>query len=698
VSAHSIEVRGQTFAHKDTLKETFRLWWKGESWKGKYRAGSPLLTRLMSYCLKARLTLLVDGEPVQSVDSESEIDYASDYEADTVSHRSSGSGGSALKSHRLPQELIPHGFQEIAVRPSEEPSDWEHYAAILENGGPYADARDEQRHLLPLISEKLKQGYRNVIVECPTGTGKSALSYWLPLVFDTKAYLSTPLKGLQSQYVKDHPFMASAMGRGNYECALDDDTLAEFDLEGCNAANAPCRVVDGFDCEHKFTSDELEDILMGRTDFETPCSYYTAYHEAIKNRWFIGNTTYLTAMRMFGNPPLPPRPLLVVDEAHTVASTIEDFCGFHFSRKRITRLLYGKNFTQKENEASIRDYPFPHIRSMKPNTSDSDRKADCIKILLFLRSVAKEVDRKVLYREYAADEMADAKAFLQHTMTMMSELQTNWKEWVYQFDDDDVRMVLKVEPLSVARYAEGCFLSLGRQRVFMSGTIIDSEVFMAELGLKAEETVFLRVAESTFPKSKRPLAIKRNGGLMIWNKEAQGIQFSDLKKTADAIAEIAQHYPDHKGLILPYTDSIETSMADLLADNHPEIAARLIQHSKNPAEREGVLKDFQGSEGNGILMSTYANQGYDNRDIRFVIICKLPFLSLGDTKVQLKLKASETWYQTQTVRVLLQQYGRAMRAKDDWGHVYVVDAHFNHWFRTRNIDRLMPEYVLEAMV
>jgi Rad3-related DNA helicase len=184
---------------------------------------------------------------------------------------------------------------------------------------------------------------------------------------------------------------------------------------------------------------------------------------------------------------------------------------------------------------------------------------------------------------------------------------------------------------------------------------------------------------------------------MIWNKESQGIQFSDLKKTADVVAEIASHYPNHKGLILPYTDGIESAVVDILSDNHPEIAARLVQHTKNPKEREDVLEGFKKDDSNGILISTYANQGYDNKDIKFVIICKLPFLSLGDTKVQLKMKKSEKWYQTKTVQTIMQQYGRAMRSKDDWGHVYLVDAHFSHWYQTRNIASLMPKYIKEAL-
>ena len=696
MSAHSIEVAGKTFEHKDTLKSTFKLWWKGESWKGKYRVGSPLLPRLMSYCMKNRLTLLVDGEQLGQIDTESEADYDDDFEKNTIEHKSEKGGGEVLQGFSLPSTTSKRGYEVVEVRPSDETPEWKSYEEILANGGPYDHARMEQQHLLPLISEKLTHGYKNIIVECPTGSGKSALSYWLPLVFDTQAYISTPLKGLQTQYVNDHPFMASAMGRGNYSCALDESDLEELDLAGCNASNAPCRVVEGFDCPHALKKEDLEEVMIGK-QFETPCSYYGAYAEALKNRWFIGNTTYLTAMRLFGKPVLPTRPLLIVDEAHTASSIIEKFCGFSLSRKRIARLLYGKKPTKKELNASRKTYDFPSISSMRVETPNDQRRSDCIKILLMLRALVKEVETNLKHRTYKPDEMGDAKAFVQHSYMMMSELQNNWKRWVYQFDDDDVKNVLRVEPLSVSKYAEDCFLSLGKQRIFMSGTIISPEVFMEELGLIPEETVFLKVCESTFPSNKRPLALSQKGGLMIWNKESQGIQFSDLKKTADAVAKIAEHYKGHKGLILPYTVGIESTVVDVLSEHHPEVAARLIQHTKNPSEREGVLKDFKESEGDGILISTYANQGYDNEDIRFVIICKLPFLSLGDTKVKLKMKNNETWYQTYTVRTLLQQYGRAMRSKDDWGHVYIVDAHFGHWFRTRNIERLMPSYILDAM-
>ena len=117
MSAHTIEVLGNTFTHKDTLKSTFKLWWRGESWKGKYRVGSLLLPRLISYCSKNRLKLLVDGEKIGDVEVELETDYAEDYEKDTVNHSVTGKGGKPLTTHSLATVITPQGYEKINVKP-----------------------------------------------------------------------------------------------------------------------------------------------------------------------------------------------------------------------------------------------------------------------------------------------------------------------------------------------------------------------------------------------------------------------------------------------------------------------------------------------------------------------------------------------------------------------------------------------------
>ena len=126
-----------------------------------------------------------------------------------------------MKNHKLPAKLTLNlAHKSEWVDTALEVENWDSYEGIIKNGGPYDSVRAEQQHLIPLISEYLKEGYENIIVELPTGSGKSMIAYSLPLIFDSSAYISTPLKGLQEQYLRDHPFISSAMGRTNYDCLL----------------------------------------------------------------------------------------------------------------------------------------------------------------------------------------------------------------------------------------------------------------------------------------------------------------------------------------------------------------------------------------------------------------------------------------------------------------------------------------------
>jgi Rad3-related DNA helicase len=696
---HDIQVSGNTFPHKDAIKATFRLHWKEKVWRGRYRGGSPLLPRLMAFCTRNRLTLEVDGVIKEFDAPQTEADFETDLESKQVYHiPKGGGGGDSLKGHKLPKTLTLNlSHQSEWVDTELEAPNWDKYAGIISNKGPYTSVRAEQKHLIPLICNALKEGYQNIVVECPTGSGKSMIAYALPLIFDSSAYLSTPLKGLQEQYLRDHPFMASAMGRNNYSCILSEEELAG---QGCpsnaTASTAPCRMVDGYKCEHAYSQEDLESILNGEK-LETQCGYYDSYAQALKNRWFVGNTTFLTAMHLYGRPNLPPIPLLVVDEAHTLVSQLESFYDLRLSMRRLVRLLAGSESTKKQKTALKEQWAFPEIKSMKPDTSMETRHKDIIQLLLYLRKIVGAIESKMEGNTYTKEELGDAKDFHTRCLLLMGELQRNWKGWVYQYDDDETRSVIRFEPLSIAEQAKELFLELGHQRIFMSGTIISPDIFIEELGLKPSKTIVIRVSNSSFPAKSRPLLTGVKGGLMIFDKKFNGVRPTDIDKAADAIARIAKNYPKQKGLILPYTDTIESLLVNSLMDNHPEIATRLLQHTKNPHEREEVLSGFNQEAGSGILMSTYANQGYDNEHIHFVIIVKLPFLSLADTKVRLRMKQSEVWYQTYTVRLLLQMYGRAMRSKDDWGHVYVIDAHYDHWFRTRNINRLLPPYIQEAI-
>ena len=65
---------------------------------------------------------------------------------------------------------------------------------------PFISPRIEQKQIIPLILEELAKGTKNIIVESPTGSGKSAISYFIPqisgetvLCFDSFEGASRPI-------------------------------------------------------------------------------------------------------------------------------------------------------------------------------------------------------------------------------------------------------------------------------------------------------------------------------------------------------------------------------------------------------------------------------------------------------------------------------------------------------------------------
>ena len=62
--------------------------------------------------------------------------------------------------------------------------------------------RDIQKQVLGPMMEAINDGYKNIVVECPTGSGKSALAKSIAQAFGVPSYIVTHLKGLQAQYLK----------------------------------------------------------------------------------------------------------------------------------------------------------------------------------------------------------------------------------------------------------------------------------------------------------------------------------------------------------------------------------------------------------------------------------------------------------------------------------------------------------------
>jgi Rad3-related DNA helicase len=88
-------------------------------------------------------------------------------------------------------------------------------AEVLENF-PFRAIRDRQRKVIEDICNALNSGCKHIILEAPTGFGKSAVGISLARTLGT-SYVCTATKDLQSQYARDFPFLRVAKRNNNEE-------------------------------------------------------------------------------------------------------------------------------------------------------------------------------------------------------------------------------------------------------------------------------------------------------------------------------------------------------------------------------------------------------------------------------------------------------------------------------------------------
>ena len=158
--------------------------------------------------------------------------------------------------------------------------------------------RRHQRETIEEIEDALQQGYKYVVVDAPTGAGKSHTAR--ALAFQSgDAHIITIQKLLQDQYQNDFPDMFVMKGRGAYRCVESDFN------ETC--AEGPCRRQKRAACP--------------------TCPYKLAKEEAIGSSVTVHNFDSFYYQNAFGGT-FRGRKLLIVDEAHNISSKFSSLLSF----------------------------------------------------------------------------------------------------------------------------------------------------------------------------------------------------------------------------------------------------------------------------------------------------------------------------------------------------------------------------------
>lgn len=221
--------------------------------------------------------------------------------------------------------------------------------------------------------------------------------------------------------------------------------------------------------------------------------------------------------------------------------------------------------------------------------------------------------------------------------------------------------------------------------VLMSATIGQHDLH--ELGLDVAhrgKTLFLEVP-SPIPPERRPIVPVPSVNM------SHAIKPLSIMRMAELLEQTAAKHPNQAGIIHTTYEDMQLYKTLLHGD-------RWVYHNQD--NRLQVFERWKsgGYGPNAIFLAAGFHEGVNLvEDIaRWQVITKIPYPYLGDPYVKWKSEKDVTWYNWQTVKRLLQAFGRVCRTPTDYGVTYVYDTAFPHLYKA--FSWMFPQHVKDSIV
>ncbi len=507
---------------------------------------------------------------------------------------------------------------------------------------PYSEYRPGQKEAIDAARQAFKDGKRFVVIEAPTGSGKSGIAVTLARESGS-AYIVTAQKLLQDQYVSDFPDLALMKGRANYSCLIAPT----------HAAAAPC--------------------LAGRRLPECEdCPYFTAKDVAIA----ASNTTmnyayYLAELNYSGG--FGERDLLVLDEAHNAESALMNFA----------------QVTISDSLLAAAGVPL----QLPAFAGDQDWFDWAAELLPLLGRRALELEESIrnsaIGSEHSLSQLR-SRQWLESSgrrlQELLASLEAGEVDWVVERQRRQDGLSVTYKPVRVATFANEYLFSFAERVLMLSATILDADTYLASLGIDTAEAEIIRM-ESDFPVRNRPIRLRPSARLTRHHLD------TDLPRLVAAVDRVLEEHPTEKGVIHAHSYRI----ASYLKQNLPrQQQQRLVTHYDSSG-RDAALFEHITSADATVLLTPSMTEGIDLADdlSRWQILCKIPYANLGDAQVKARTEQDPAWYDWRTCLSVVQAYGRSVRGRDDYAVTYLLDADFPAFIRRQR--RRLPEWFLEAV-
>lgn len=497
--------------------------------------------------------------------------------------------------------------------------------------------REGQREAIEKVEAAFDSGYKYVILEGPTGSGKSQIARAFAFQAEN-AHILTPQKILQDQYSRDFKDMAVMKGRSAYQCKKKGFKNKNCDMGYCQRVTSKVIPITCPDCP-----------------------YRTALAEAKNSNVTVHNFDSFHYQNLTGT--FEQRKLLIIDECHNIESKFLNFTSFDFDNRLMPDLKIQKF-------DSIEDY----------DDLLGQLNGICDDKIAFL-------DGKKEEGTLDDDELKELKYFkkMQQKLEVYFDSRNEEPpvEYVFDFQDKDYYQRIEFRPIFIGSFARVSLFPKGKRILMMSATILDKKLFCQSIGLKnLEEVEFIRVP-SFFPAENRPIKTEYIG------KMSRNYINENLPKIYAKIEEILGRHPDKKGIIQTHSEKI----AKAIKENMINPRLTFNKDSNIPQEMLEIHAKKPGS----FIVASGLREGLDLKGnlSEIQIMSKTPYPDLGDKRVRRRKELQPGWYEWMTALMFVQSLGRSVRSKEEKVITYILDGCFpNFYLRNR---RLIPSYIRETI-
>jgi len=566
----------------------------------------------------------------------------------------------------------------------------------IDDNFPKESYREGQREAIEFAVKSFNDGKKIVILECPTGSGKSAIGMTLANMV-SKSYYLTITKVLQDQLVDDFGSnIIELKGRNAYRCNFYDrygDMMVERKLlssshlnklknENCNCNNGYCRSKfnsseNKFKCTKCFLKSgvdntgkprgELDNLPVGHT--YSACPYYDQVYKAIKASKVLMNFSSFMFQTQMTTRFDEVRDLMIIDECHNIEPQLLDFVSFSINDTHL--MEYGIELPQFEKATEYKEWFEANnlsnilLTGLKQAKDDGDTK--------------KEDELSRLYQKYNL---------------FLDNMNNEESEWICEcsnfYNNSNNYNKVTFKPVFVKNFVHNLLFKYSSKILMMSATVLDVNVLCNSLGIDRKHVSAYRV-KNRFPKSNRPIYLntvaKMTGGksrMHEWGPLLVG-----------AIDKIANIHAEQKGIIHTHNFAI----MDLIIKQCNKTVKNRLLDQRNFKDKNDLLKFHSSSIDPTIIIAPAMHEGIDliGKLSEFQIICKVPYANCFDDKqLARRVEIDRKYYTWLTALKLVQSYGRSIRSKDDVAISYILDESIYRFLKEAG--NMIPVWFTEAIV